>query len=148
MDPCGTPECIVAQSDTFPPPTIACFLPTLEKSNSTNTVKSPMSLADKMSSTMQVRADIQLNPGRKPDWNVGLRGTTQDKEENATKRKLLETAYNAATQSSIISPSLGIKNVWLFNAVTSIRLISLVIKCVALQNPTPDEFHEKNKEDK
>ncbi|GJQ81184.1 hypothetical protein Trydic_g23354 [Trypoxylus dichotomus] len=30
-----------------------------------------MSLADKMSSTMQVRADIQLNPGRKPDWNVG-----------------------------------------------------------------------------
>ncbi|GJQ83128.1 hypothetical protein Trydic_g15366 [Trypoxylus dichotomus] len=27
MDPCGTPECIIAQSDTFPPATTACFLP-------------------------------------------------------------------------------------------------------------------------
>ncbi|GJQ84866.1 hypothetical protein Trydic_g486 [Trypoxylus dichotomus] len=27
MDPWGTPECIVAQSDTFPPATTACFLP-------------------------------------------------------------------------------------------------------------------------
>ncbi|GJQ75427.1 hypothetical protein Trydic_g23595 [Trypoxylus dichotomus] len=27
MDPCGTPEFVIAQSDTFPPATTACFLP-------------------------------------------------------------------------------------------------------------------------
>ncbi|GJQ67451.1 hypothetical protein Trydic_g8299 [Trypoxylus dichotomus] len=31
MVPCGTPERIVAQSDTFPPATIACFLPSNEE---------------------------------------------------------------------------------------------------------------------
>ncbi|GJQ80263.1 hypothetical protein Trydic_g23834 [Trypoxylus dichotomus] len=50
------------------------------------------------------------------------------KEDNATKRKLLETVCMVITPTAISTPSLEIMSIWLLNTVTSVSPISLIVK--------------------